>query len=84
MVQNNITRPTPIKTPAFGVHQIRVNQAENGFGSRTLSFKTATELGFQQVEKPNPRAMANRMARMGMIESRVLYVSADALFKIRP
>ena len=23
--------------------------AKNGFGSRTLSFKTATELGFQQV-----------------------------------
>lgn len=48
MVQNNITRPTPIKF-RFGVHQIGVNQAKNGFGSRTLSFKTATELGFQQV-----------------------------------
>jgi membrane protein len=29
-------------------------------------------------------AMANKMARMGIIESRVLNVSADALFKIRP
>jgi len=37
------------KNSAFGVHQIGVNQAKNGFGSRTLSFKTATELGFQQV-----------------------------------
>ena len=66
------------------MHQIGVNQAKNGFGSRTLSFKTATELGFQQVGEAETACDANKMARMGIIESRVLYVSADALFKIRP
>ena len=33
-----------------------------------------------RLSKPNPRAMANTMAKMGTIASKVLYVSADALF----
>ena len=73
-------RPTPMNTPLLAWLRYESMNARMVSAVSTCEEKPLRNCSSSRLAKPNPRAMAKRIASIGMMASSVENVSADALF----
>ena len=82
-VHNNITKPTPMKTPPLVCERYELTKERMASVVSIFPPKPLRNWCSIRLSNPKPRATANKMASIGTMASSVLYVSAEALLAIR-